>query len=267
MEESVKQRPHRAHRSRRCVATTTTSTRGKTKSDDSPPHLDFLKRYAGALPETIAEGDLETLNSGLVFLFAWLRDARRLYDEEGDGGRAAAFTALGAMGQFIMLFKLPLAELLHMPILNLQTAMAALEENNVLPILKPVARRGRAPSSHVHATLKGHAAGTVRRLVEKGLGRREAHQTVAKLLKQLSIRPERGSGSVTATTVRNWQDEVSSDVGRRGTAAMMHDSMFSPLEQQSFSAMPQDQARRYALAELAQWIQSVFLKMQDREPS
>jgi hypothetical protein len=267
MEESGNQRPRRAHRSRRPIVTTTASTHGNAQSDGSPPHLDFVKRYAGALPETIVESDLETLNSGLVFLFALLRDARRLYDEEGDGGRAGAFTALGAMWQFIMLFKLPHAELLHTPILNLQTALAALEENNVLPIVKPVARHGRAPSSHVHATLKGHAAGTVRRLVETGLGRREAHQTVAKLLQHLSIRPERGSGSVTATTVRNWQDEVSSDVGRRGTAAMMHDSMFTLLEQQSFSAMAQDQARRYALAELAQWVQSVFLKMQDREPS
>jgi hypothetical protein len=36
-----------------------------------------------------------------------MRDARRLYDEEGDNGRAAAFHALGAMWQFIALFKLP----------------------------------------------------------------------------------------------------------------------------------------------------------------
>jgi hypothetical protein len=230
----------------------------KSESNDGTLPFDFLSRCSGSLAETITESDLETLNEGLAFLFAWMREARRLYDKEADDGRAAAFVAIGAMGQFIMLFKSPLAELLHVPILILQDALVALEQNNVLPILKPVPRPGRAPSSHAHATLKGHVAGTVRRLVETGLSRGDAHKAVAKQLKQLGIRPERGSGGVTATTVRNWCDEVSADVGRRGTAAMMHDSIFTQLEPQRFFTMPKDQARRHALAELTQWVQWVL---------
>jgi hypothetical protein len=91
MPRSAKQ-PRRAHLNPKPVAATTTGTHGKTQSD-GPPHLDFVNRNNGALPETIAEGDLETLNLGLGFFFALMREAKRLYDEEGDGGRAAAFSS------------------------------------------------------------------------------------------------------------------------------------------------------------------------------
>ena len=135
------------------------------------------------------------------------------------------------MWRFVVLFKSPLEELLQVPILNLQTALVALkEEQRVAPILKPVARRGRAPSSHLHATLRGHAAGTVKRLVETGLDRQRAHKAVAKQLEKLGVRPGRGSGVVTATTVRNWCDEVSSDVRREGYSRDDDNSMFTPRE-------------------------------------
>ena len=77
------------------------------QSGDLSPHLDFLRRRSGTLPETIAGSDLYDLNLALGFLFALLRQARRLYDKEGDNGRAAAFTALGALWQFLVLFKGP----------------------------------------------------------------------------------------------------------------------------------------------------------------
>jgi hypothetical protein len=224
MAKSAKQFPRSTHLDRKRVATAT-GTHRKTQSDDGQPHLDFLNRYKGTLPEKIAESELETLNSGLGFLFAWMREARRLYYEGGDNGRAAALIALEAMWQFIMLFNVPLAGTLHMPILNLQNALQALEENNVLPILKPVARSGRAASSHARLTLKGKAAGKVKLLVEAGLDRRRALQVVAKTLAEQGVRPERGSGAITANTVRHWCDEVAADVGRRGTAAMAYDSM------------------------------------------
>jgi hypothetical protein len=257
MAKSAEPPPRRALVGRKHSAATA-GTDGKSESNVSPPHLDFVGRYSGSLPETIAESDLEILNQGLGFLFALMREARRLNNEGADNGRAAAFTALGAMWQFVVLFESPLAELLHMPILSLQDALVGLDNNLVLPILKPVARAGRAPTSHAHATLKGYAAGTVKRLVGTGLRRSDAHQAVAKELKRLGVRAERGSGSVTANTVRNWCDEVSSDVGRRGTAALMHDQMIKPREVQRFSAMPKDQARSEALAELAWWVQSVL---------
>jgi hypothetical protein len=234
------------------------SAKQGARSAPLTPHLEFVNRMAGRFPEAIAESDQESLNLALGFLFESLRKARRLYDQEQDGGRAAALMALGGMWQFIALFKAPLAELLHVPILNLQDALAALENNNVLPILKPVKRVGRAASSHAYTTLKGHAAGTVQRLLQVRLERRLAFRAVANALAKQGIRAERGSGAVTATTVRHWCDEVASDVGRRGTAAMMYDSMFTDIENNRFSELPPDQAQLYALGSLGAWVQEMI---------
>jgi hypothetical protein len=232
--------------------------RSATQSNHAA-HRAFVERNAGVLPETIGEGDLEILNHGLGHLFALLREARRLRHDEGDAGRAAAFAALGGVWQFIALFERPLAELLHLPILDLQDALAALEENNVLPILKRVARHGRARSSNAYLTLKGRAAGTVKRLTDTGLSRPESLRAVADLLRKLGIRSERGAGNITATTVKNWCVEVDGDVSRRGTAALAYDSMFArPEEQQRLASIPKGQARKLALAELEQWVELVL---------
>ena len=67
-----------------------------------------------------------------------------LLDKEGDGGRAAAFTALGACWMFVALFRQPLAESLKVPILRLQDALAGLESGSVAPMMVPIRRRGRA---------------------------------------------------------------------------------------------------------------------------
>src|SRR5262249_25366723 len=129
-----------------------------------PPYLQFLNQAEGTLPEVINETNLETLNRGLSFLFALLRDARSRFEQEGDGGRSGAFTALGAIWMFIALFQKPYAEGLQVPILRLQDALASLDENRVLPILKPAPRAGRSKSSQAYLALKGHAVGTVERL-------------------------------------------------------------------------------------------------------
>jgi hypothetical protein len=132
--KEAEQRPHRAP-----LIAPSPGVQAEIRSGDAQPGLDFLERSKGTLPETIAESDLRTLNEGLGFFFAQLREARRRYANEGDGGRAGALMALGAVWKFIVLFDLPHAECLHIPILRLQDALEALEKNNVLPILKPQA--------------------------------------------------------------------------------------------------------------------------------
>jgi hypothetical protein len=257
MKNSVKRRPRHARQSRRRTVAVK-GIRSKTSSDDARPHLDFLDRAQGSLPETITESDLEALNLGLGFLFAWLRKAKQQYVDEADGGRGAAFTALGAMSQFIMLFNSPLAEYLHVPILKLLDALAALDQNNVLPILKPVARPGRAASSHAYAALKGHAAATVMRLRKLDLDPKQAFALVAKELTRLGVRPERGKGAITATTVRHWCDDVENDVGRRGTAAITYDKMFTDDENKRFHGLPPDEAKNFALGSLRRYVQQIF---------
>jgi hypothetical protein len=188
--------------------------------------LDFLYRSQGSLPEVIGESDLETLNAALAFLFAHLREAQRQFRTGDDYGRSSAHTALGGIWQFVALFDRPLAENLQVPILHLSDALVSLDNNHVEPVVKPTARTGRARSSHKHLAIQGAAAGTVSRLTKVGLSPAEARKAVAKQLTLSGVRTERGSGNITAHTVRNWCEKMASDVGRRGTAAMMHDSMF-----------------------------------------
>jgi hypothetical protein len=232
--------------------------RGRVQSQDQPAHVEFALRAQGTLPEIIAEPSLETLNRGLRFLFARLREARQQFESEGDGGRRGAFTALAATWMFIVLFEGTRSESLQVPILCLQDALASLEKGLVLPIVRPARRRGRPPSSEMRAHLRGLAAGTVRRLMQTGLNRQDAFRAVAERLSQLEVQPERGAGRVTPDTVRHWYDEVAADVGRHGTEARMFDSMFAADEDSRLSALPPVQARSHALACLAGWVQATF---------
>jgi hypothetical protein len=80
------------------------------------------------------------------------------------------------------------------------------------------------------------------------------------LLAKLGITPERGSGAITANTVRHWCEEVASDVSRRGTAALKYDSMFLPEENEKFQALSASDARRFCLASLRHYVEQIFPK-------
>jgi hypothetical protein len=80
---------------------------------------------------------------------------------------------------------------------------------------------------------------------------------VARQLSHLGVRPKRGSGTVTATTVRNWCDEVSSNVSRQTTAALMYDEILSPEENKRFLALPKDRAKQFALQSLSSYVLSI----------
>jgi hypothetical protein len=216
------------------------------------------------LPETIEEADLANLNLALGALFDRLREARAQFEDEGDHGRLAACNALGAFWQFITHFRAPYMQSLQVPILRLQDALSKLNESRVEPILQPVRRRrgGRPPSSDTYASLKGQAVATVELLHRVGLEWRAARLAVAKELSKLGVRPERGSGLVTATTLRNWRDEILSDVGRHNAAAVTYEMALTPAEQKKFTNMPNGQARSHALRLLTHWVKSVFPELQ-----
>lgn len=230
-------------------------------SDENPPHLVFLEQHRGTLPEAISEADLEVLNLALGLLFSRLREARRQFTQDGDNGRLGAFTALGSLWQFVALFEKPHSETLEAPVLELLNALASLDDNAVLPILKPAPRTGRSPSSQAHLSLKGHAAATVQRLMDTGLGQSEAHALVAKTLQRLDVKADRGSGNVTTATVRNWCNEVSSDVGRKGTAATMYDKILAEDERRRFRTLSEADAvaaRRLSVVSLSRWVETHF---------
>ncbi len=221
--------------------------------------VEFLDKMHGTLQELITTRDLETLNAGLSFFFSDLRRARELFQQSEGHGRSGAIKALGAMWRFIALFKEPLAECLHVPILRLQSELRALDQNTVSPILRPVGERGRGSSTDARAALIGRAAGAVAQLVEAGLARPEARTWVAKALVELGVRPERGSGEMTERTVREWCERVDADVGRHEAAATVYDGMFTADERQTFADLGSDEARRsYALQGLARFVRAVF---------
>ena len=235
------------------------------QTEKRPAALEFLAQFKGSLPDEITEADLSTVNSALGLLFSRLRQARALFARgHADGGREGTFSALGAVWQFLVLFRNPLQETLHFPILRLQDALVHLEHGHAQLIVKPVRRSsgGRATSGHAYLSLKGHAALAVQQLTDIGLKHPEAREAVAKELRKMGVRTERRSGMISATTVRNWCFEVSSDVGKHGTAAMMHDS-YSPEERERLLAMPKDQAKRFVLDSLRNWA-SLFPEWQRR---
>jgi hypothetical protein len=219
-------------------------------------NLEFALHIRGALPETIRSVDLDVLNAGLRFFFADLRAARRDF---GDNQRHGALKAVGALIRFIAIFETPLGELLHVPALVLHEALFGLEDNIVKPMLRPVKKRGRSRSSMAREALKGHVAATVQRLLQAGISTPNAQRLVAKELLALKLKLERGSGDVTATTVRHWCDEVAEDVSRSRVAAAVYDRVFAKDEVRRFEALPSDQARRHlALASLAAFVREVL---------
>jgi hypothetical protein len=200
-----------------------------------------------------------------VFFFADLRAAWELYQRSEGHGRAGAIKAISAAWRLIALFEKPFSENLHLPILRLHDALTALDDNNVSSMLQPVPRTGRADSIGARTALKGYVAGTVMRLLEARVSRREAHREVAKVLLQRGVRPERGPGQVTSDTVRHWCDEVAADVGRKDNAAMVCDGMFTPEERTKFARLPSDQKKQqFALASLADFVAAVFPEMRSR---
>lgn len=159
------------------------------------------------LPEKLGPADLDRLNEAVAGLFGELRSARNLPPGETHG-RLSAVVALGAAWRFLTRFDPVLAETLHVPLMSLHSALLALNENNVEPILKPIKRTGRATSSPTRYALIGFAVGAAQRLEWTGLSATDANEAIAKKLRALRVKPTRGKGEVTAATLRRWRDKI-----------------------------------------------------------
>src|SRR5712691_5060325 len=173
-----------------------------TEAPESEPAED-----APRLPEHVGAADLEALNQALAVLFQELRFARSLPPGETHG-RLSAVVALSAAWRFFTRFEPALTETLHVPLMSLHSALLALNENNVEPILKPTKRTGRAASSPRRSTLMGIAVGAAQRLEWTGLSPLDANKAVATKLNALGVKPTRGKGGVTAGTLRRWRDKI-----------------------------------------------------------
>jgi hypothetical protein len=107
-----------------------------------------------------------------------------------------------------MRFEPVLEERLHVPLMSLNSALLALNENNIEAILKPTKRTGRATSSPRRYVLMGIAVGTAQRLEWTGLSSARANKAVAAKLTGLGIKPTRGKNGVTADTLRRWREQI-----------------------------------------------------------
>src|SRR5258708_4603990 len=148
-----------------------------TDSAPSPDGATELHR----LSETIGADDLEMINEVLTSLFAELRFASALYLDKRFADRAATLVALSAVWRFLIWFRPVLDERLHVPLMKLSSALLALNDNNVHPILQPNTPRrgGRSQDSPDRQALIGIAVGTVERLLWTGMELGEADKAVA----------------------------------------------------------------------------------------
>jgi hypothetical protein len=134
-------------------------------------------------------------------------------------GRPGAIDALLAVMEFLSLISAP-GELLHLrPISALVSALMSLNDGEVLPLLEPVRRSGRARNSVAKEGAKAMAVFVVKRLAGMGLDPNLACERVARVCRQAGVRPGRKGGEnqigteTTARTVRKWCDDISADVG------------------------------------------------------
>jgi hypothetical protein len=213
---------------------------------DVVDRFDEIAAGFGILPEIIGAGDLECLNSALAEMFEVLRQAALLRPTYQ---RAAAVRALNAVSFFIMRFHTGVGQNLHAPLMDLASALLALNENKVEPLLKPTpaSAGGRAPDSPARQALIGFAVGAVGRLQWAGLQRAVAHKAVADTLHKIGIRPSRGSGRLTARTVREWCERTAADIGGRSIAAMNANLMLTDEWQAKITALPPSDARKFLL--------------------
>jgi hypothetical protein len=194
-------------------------------------------------PEFIRRTDLPRLNLALKYLWTELREA----EAEFGAGRHldGAYLSLIASIAFLSLFKPVGQEGLFAPMAALESALWALDEGVVEPILKPPrrAKTGRVRSSALYQELKGAAVYVVRRLCDLGYRQSNALKVVAADLRRIGVKPDRGSGEITSRTVRWWCEDVAADMGYHGLAAKRCRVLLSHPANKVLGQMPPEDAK------------------------
>jgi hypothetical protein len=218
---------------------------------------DWWSIAAEPLPESVATGNVPSLNIALRHLWVELREAQSEFAKGNhlDG----AYLALLAMSAFLSLFGPVKQEGLSAPLAALESALWALDEGVVEPILKPARRAGsgRARSSVPHQELKGAAVYVAQRLHRLGFEQKKARTIVAAELRSIGVKPDRGSGVITARTIRGWCDEVASDVGRHGVAAQRCYALLSHPANKALENMPPEAAKTWLQSRLKFFVTAI----------
>jgi hypothetical protein len=212
------------------------------------------------LPESIAVGDVPTLNIAFRHLWAELREAQSHF--ASGNHLTGAYLSVVAVSAFLSLFSPVRQEGLSMPLAALEGALWALDEGVVQPILKPArrARTGRARSSDLYQKLKGTAIYVVHRLHGLGLEQKEVWKMVGAELRQIGLKPDRGSGDITARTIRGWCEKVAADVGSQEAAAQHYYVLLSHPANKALEKMPREVAKSWLLSRLRFFVTTIGAK-------
>jgi hypothetical protein len=194
----------------------------------------------------LEEAPCAELRLRIKVLFAGLEQANRVYVEEKDAGRRGVTAAQIAVVDFLRSFAGTID--LCQPFSGVLSALVSLEEGQVLELLKPQQRSGRAPASPARESDMGVAVATVHQLCETGMEPAEAYEMAAKVCREAGLKPSRkgAKGSqgqepiVTTRTVRGWCEKIAEDVGRHSAAAKAFDH-------QRQSQTPEAQAIKQAI--------------------
>jgi hypothetical protein len=218
---------------------------------------DWWSIAAEPLPESVAAGDVPRLNTAFRHLWAELKKAQ--FDFADGNHLTGAYLSLVAVSAFLSLFGPVRQEGLSVPLAALENALWALDEGVVQPILKPArrARSGRARSSVLYQELKGTAVYVVHRLHSLGVEQKEARAIVKTELRHIGVKPDRGSGEITARTIRGWCDEVAADVGRYGTAAQRCYLLLSHPANRLLDDMPLEAAKSWLRSRLRFFVTTI----------
>jgi hypothetical protein len=196
----------------------------------------------GTLPDVVGPKDLPKLNEGLRYLLKELREAQAEFvaGNPADG----TYLSLVAVYAFVSLFRSVSIEGLALPLDALESALWALDEGIVEPVLRPARRAGpgRQRAPNLRQQLKGAAVWTVHRLRGLGYSLPDAHSAVAADLERVGVKPDRGSGKMSARVVRGWCEDVAEDVGRHQAAAQRFQALTTNPRSAVFDRMPREAA-------------------------
>src|SRR5262249_4278336 len=111
-----------------------------------------------------------------------------------------------------------------------------------------------------HQELKGAAVYVVHRLHRLGLEQKKARATVAAELRSIGVKPDRGSGEITARTIRVLWQAVAAGVGRHGVAAQSRGALGSHPANNSLENMSREAAKSLLLSQLRRFVTSIGAK-------
>lgn len=203
---------------------------------------------------------LPALNRLFRDLTRGLRIGLEQYRSGENGGRDGAVLSLHIIAHVLVGHKVIRDEGLLVPLIALANALDALAQNNILPLVRPPRRSGRAASSDLGSAIQAQAVCTVLRLQEFGVKPAAACELVAAVVKRTGLKPSRiGSPvadqvpSITGRTIRNWRERAAAGNADTLTAAVQ---MFSE-KQIDLDHLSKEQAQEKLLENLG-YVISIF---------